>query len=228
MNIQDVRPARDFANNMGCKCIIYGPPGSCKTPLVNTAPRPILLACEAGLLSMRNSDVPTIQAFTAARIDEFFEWFLNSNDNRNYDTLAIDSGSHMAEIFLDEALTGKSKKGNKVHGQAAYGQMATETLKHLNKIYTMPYKHIYLIAKESNKDGYRKPYFPGDKINAEIPHLYDFIWHLGIQNIPGVGQHLAFRCNQAIDVLARSRTGNLDDFEKPPHFGNLVAKAMRA
>lgn len=225
MDLRDVKPAKDYAQNFGIKSIIYGPPGSGKTPLVQTAPRPILLACEAGLLSMRNSMVPTIQAFTAKRIDEFFEWFLNSNDNKNYDTLAIDSGSHMAEIYLDEALTGKSKAGNKVHGQVAYGQMATDTLKHLNKIYTMPYKHVYLIAKENNKDGYRKPYFPGDKINSEIPHLYDFILHLAIQNIPGVGQKLAFRCNQAIDVLARSRTGNLADFEYPD-YAALVRKAM--
>lgn len=225
MNIQSLRPARDFAVQYGCKSIIYGPPGSKKTPLINTCPRPLMLACEPGLLSMRGSNVPTFQAFTGAQIDEFFTWFFTSNERKNFDTLAIDSTSQMADIYLQEALNGTSKGGNKAHGLAAYGQMATNTMRHLRPLFFTECIHTYLIAKEGTKDNMKWPYYPGQQLLTDVPHMYDFILHVGIQNVPREGQVSAFRCNQSIDVLARNRTGNLNDFE-PPHFGQLIQKAM--
>lgn len=225
MNLSDLKPASVFAQTYGAKCIIYGPPGSAKTPLINGAPRPLLLSTEAGLLSMRGSNVPTYQAFTIDTIEEFFEWFFNSNETKNFDTLAIDSGSQIAETYLQGILTGKSKSGNKKHGMQAYGDMATECLKHFRKLYVVPQKHIYMICKQNVEDGVSKPYFPGNVLNVEVPHMYDFILHLARHNVPSMGQVLSFQCNGTIDILARNRTGNLNDFE-PPDFGLIIKKAM--
>lgn len=223
MNDKDLRPARDFAVNFGVKSVIFGPPGSGKTPIINTAPRPVMLACEPGLLSMRGSNVPTWQGYTPEAIDDFFKWFFDSAETKNYDTLAVDSTSHMAEIYLQAAL-----KSNK-HGLAAYGEMATNTLKHLSTLYYTRYKHTYLIAKQEiiaeNGITIKRPYYPGRQLPIELPHKYDQILQLDIQNVPGVGQKKAFRCQGSIDVLARDRTGQLAEFE-PPHFGDLVKKAM--
>ena len=103
MQQSDLRPAKEFAQNFGVKALIYGPAGTGKTPLINTAPRPLLLACEPGLLSMRGSNVPTYPAYTAAKIDEFFKWFFGSTEVKNFDTIAVDSVSQMADIYLQEA-----------------------------------------------------------------------------------------------------------------------------
>jgi len=223
VNLASLRPARDFAQNFGVKAVIYGPPGSGKTPIINTAPRPLLLACEPGLLSMRNSTVPTWQGFTPAAIDEFFKWFFNSTETKNFDTLAIDSTTDMALIYLAAAL-----KSNK-HGLAAYGEMARNTLEHIETLYYTRYKHTYLIAKQEiiNENGitFKRPYYPGKQLPIELPHKFDQILHLDIQNVPGVGQVKAFRCQGSIDVSARDRTGMLSEFE-PPDFSKLVAKAM--
>ena len=35
MDIKSLRPAKDFAQMYGCKSIIFGAPGSAKTPLIN-------------------------------------------------------------------------------------------------------------------------------------------------------------------------------------------------
>ena len=220
MDIKSLKPAKEFAQMFGVKSLIYGAPGSSKTPLVNTCPRPVLLACEPGLISMRNSNVPTWEAYTSERIDEFFTWLFNSNETKNFDTVAIDSGSQMADIYLQKAF-----KSNK-HGLAAYGEMARETMKQLRGIYYTRYKHVYLIAKESNIDGYKKPYFDGKQLPVEVPHLFDEILHLGIHNIPGMGQLKSFQCVGTIDILARDRTGSLAEYEEP-HFGKLVEKAMK-
>jgi hypothetical protein len=224
MNLQSLRPAKDFAVQYGVKAIVFGPSGAGKTPIVNTAPRPLLLACEPGLLSMRNSNVPTFQATTTKLIDEFFEWLFNSSESKNFDTVAIDSTSQMAITYLEAA-----NKTNK-HGLAAYGEMADNVMKHLNRMYFMPQKHAYLIAKQEivsiAGNNYRRPAYEGKYLNKEVPGLYDEILHLDIQNVPGMGQVKAFRCQPAFDVLARDRTGMLNEFE-PPDFGALVRKAIQ-
>ncbi len=233
MDIRDLKAAGDHANNFGVKAIVYGPAGTGKTPILNTAPRPVLLATEAGLLSMRGSTIPTFEAYTSQRVDEFFKWFFNSTETKNFDTLGIDSGSQIADIYLNAALTGTSKAGNKVHGQAAYGDMARNTMEHLRTLFYTRYKHVYLICKEEIADvdyqSLRRPYFPGKVLPVDVPHLYDFIIRLAkTQSIPNMpGEHLAFQCNGNMNVMARNRTGNLADFEQP-HFGNLIQKAMNA
>lgn len=219
MQASDLKPASQFAQLYGCKAIVYGAPGSAKTPLINTAPRPVLLACEPGMLSMRGSNVPTCQAFTPNAIDDFFKWFFNSAETKNFDTLAIDSVSQMADIYLQQAL-----KTNK-HGLKAYGDMANAVMDHLRPLFFTQQKHTYLICKQSIENNVSRPWFPGQQLNIEVPHMYDFILHLGIKNVPGVGQVKSFQCNESFDFLARNRTGNLNDFEQPD-FGALVRKAM--
>lgn len=220
MQMNQLLPAGDFAKAFGFKSIIYGPPGSAKTPLINTAPRPVLLACEPGLLSMRGSTIPTWEAYTEKRIDEFFLWFFESNETKNFDTLAIDSTSQMADIYLQEA-----KKTIK-HGLQQYGYMAERTMNHLRRLYFTKDKHTYLVAKEdSSEPMVRKPYWPGKDLNTNIPHLYDAIVRVAKVPVPGVGETLAFRCIGGSDVLARNRTGNLNEYE-PPNFSELIKKAM--
>lgn len=228
METKDLQPAGNFAKQSGFKALVYGPPGSSKTPLINTCPRPVLLATESGLLSMKGSQVPTWQAFTSDRIDEFFKWLFHSNESKNFDTICIDSVSHLCEVYLIEILNGKSKAGNKVHGQAAYGEMAKCVMDNLRPLYYMQNKHTYLIAKEETTQvGLRRPYFPGRYLPVELPHMYDAILRLAIHNvpIPSVGTSLAFRCNGSFDEVARNRTGNLAEFE-PPNFHQLIQKAL--
>jgi hypothetical protein len=227
LNLSDLKTAETFASSTGFKAIVYGAPGSAKTPLINTAPRPLVLICEPGMLSMKGSKVPAYEAYTGAKIDEFFDWWFKSNETKNFDTLAIDSASQMADIYLQDALNGKSKSGNKKHGLAAYGEMADEVIKHLRPLFFQPHKHCYIICKQTVEDGIKKPYFLGKQLPTEVPHLYDAILHLGIHNVPiqGVGQALSFQCRQSYDTVARDRSGKLNEFE-PPDFKYIVGKAM--
>lgn len=223
MNLASLRPAKEFAINYGFKSLVYGPPGSGKTPVMNTAPRPVLLACEPGLLSMRNSNVPTYLGYDAKSIDEFFSWLFNSNETKNFDTVGIDSITQMCEHYLTAA-----EKTNK-HGLSAYGEMANRSMAQLDGLYFTKYKHTYLICKEAatetNRILIRKPYFPGRELPIKIPHRYDAILRLATHNVPGMGGMKAFRCIASIDEDARDRTGMLAEFE-PPDFSKLVGKAM--
>lgn len=223
MNQNDLRPAGQFAAQYGVKSVVYGPPGVGKTPIVNTAPRPVLLATEPGLLSMRGSTVPTWQAHTCAAIDEFFAWVFKSHETRNYDTVCIDSTSQLAEIYLAEE-TLRNRDGRKV-----YGEVSRKVMKHLGDLYTMPYKHAYLICKQSSVEvqGVQRlrPFFPGQDLNIKVPHLYDVVMHCAFASIPNVGTVKAFRLRDTIDIMARSRSDKLAEFEQCD-LAALFAKAM--
>lgn len=226
MNVKDLKPVSTLAARNGVKAIAYGPAGSGKTPLVATAPRPLLLACEPGMLSMRGvNNVPAWDAYTVPRIKEFFDWFFQSNEAKQFDTLCIDSLSQLAEIVLAYHLP-LNKDPRK-----AYGELSQTVMKWVNDLYFRPETNLYLICKQMTVDEngtMRKPYFPGQDLNVKIPHLFDEILHIAPALVPGAGPKpvTAIRCHPSYDILARDRSCNLAEFEQP-NLTNLFNKAMQ-
>lgn len=236
MNINSLKPASSLARRFGVKSIIYGKPGSGKTPLMNSAPRPCLLVTEPGMLSMRNSNIPAFEAYTVPLIIEFFDWFLGSADTKAFDTLGVDSISQVAEIIL--TAENKAQK----HGLKAYGTMSEKVMDLLNKLYYMPQKHIVLIAKQGYFENGRstviqdgtvvtepvmqaRPFFPGKDLNVKVPHLFDNVMQLCEVNMRGQNVK-ALRTRETPEAFARDRLGNLGEVE-PPDLSALFAKSMQ-
>jgi hypothetical protein len=222
MRISDLRPARTYAQQYGVKAIAYGPAGSGKTPLINTAPRPVICMCEPGFLSMRDSNVPTFEAFTVKKIVEFFDW-IESSDCRNFDTICIDSGSELADIVLKESIA-KNR-----HGLKAYGDMAEFVTDKLKRLYHLREKHVYITCKlGATKDdtAMQRPYFPGQELNVTLPHLYDAVLYIGKEIVPNHGQQNVIRTAGTYNIIARDRSGKLAEVE-PMHLGALFHKIMQ-
>jgi hypothetical protein len=225
MQAKDLKPLGSFAQFYGVKIIGYGPGGSGKSPVANSAPRPVYLAIESGLLSMRESKIPAWQGSDLTKINEFFTWlFSDSKEVANYDTVIVDSISEWAELILAQKMKTNS------HGLKAYGEMAEEFLKTAIKLAMMPRKHMYLIAKETtiSQGGAekRRPYYPGKEIYKEMDHKFDEILNLNLHTIPGVvGQQKAFCTGETFDIHARDRSGKLNMYE-PPDLGLIINKCM--
>ena len=238
MQMSQLKPASQLAKRYGVKATIFGGPGSGKTPLMNTAPRPVLLVTEPGMLSMRGSTIPAWEAYTPALVVEFFEWFMKSREASNFDTLCIDSISNIAELILADELA-KVK-----HGMKAYGNMSERVMKICNDLYYMPQKHIAMIAKQATVENGRqtilqggeiiyepimqkRPFFPGKDLNVKVPHLFDNVMHLGEVVMPGQPKPVrALRTKEIPEVFARDRLGNLAELEQPD-LSLLFAKAMQ-
>lgn len=238
MQASQLIPANQLAKRYGVKAIVYGAPGSGKTPLVATAPRPVMLVTEPGMLSMRHSNVPAWEAYTAPRIVEFMEWVGKSKELGSFDTIAIDSLTAIAELFLTDELP-KHK-----HGMKAYGAMAERVMGICALLYYMPQKHVVMIAKQTQvengkqtliQDGQvtyesvmqRRPHFPGKDLNIRIPHLFDDVLHLGDASVPGQPKPVrALRTREIAEVFARDRAGTLNELE-PPDLTQLFSKAMQ-
>lgn len=212
-------PVSQMAHQSGVKALVHGGPGAGKTPIIQTAPRPITLFCEPGVLSLRDWDGLAVDGSSKAQIDGFFAWLEGSAEAGQFDTVAVDSVSEMAEIYLRHYMSGTSKAGNKVNGMAAYGDMAKDTMKNLFLLNKLQEKHVYLIAKQllsPEDDGVKKrPYFPGKQLNTEVPHLFDLIMELGQHNVPGHGTFHCFRTADSFSSLARDRSRKLNEYEQP-------------
>lgn len=226
MQANQLKPASQLAQRFGVKALAYGPPGSGKTPIFNTAPRPVMCVVEPGMLSMRTSNIPCWEAYTAEKIDEFFDWLFTSREAAQFDSVGIDSISQLAEIILTQELDPKRNKD----GRAAYGKMSIRVMKIVNALYYFPQKHVYLIGKQGVEDNagiaYKKPFFPGQDLNVKIPHLFDEILRIAPVQFPGQPKAVtAIRCQPDFDCLARDRSGMLAEYE-PPDLSALFKKAM--
>jgi len=211
MKMSDLKPANSLAQQFGVKVLCYGPPGSGKTPSIQSAPSPICLVVEPGMLSTRGCDYPCWEANTVPKIEEFFKFIFESAEAKNFQTICVDSWSEVADVYLKAALKAKA------HGQAAYGEMATNVMKMTEALYFWKEKHVILLAKQS-KDGEGdkyKPYFPGKILNSEIPHKFDEVLYCSKQIVPGQGAKPipTLTCSESYLAAARDRSGKLADLE---------------
>jgi hypothetical protein len=237
MKLTDLKPASQVAGVYGVKSVLYGAPGCGKTPSINSAPKPVLLATEPGLLSMRGSSIPTFEAYTAPKIEEFIMWATSSAEAKAFDTIAIDSLSQLAEIILADSMI-KTK-----HGLKAFGDMSERVCAICDKLYHMKEKHVILISKRAAYENGRqsilvdgtvvsetvmqqRPSFPGKDLNIKIPHLFDNVFYMGMATVPGQPKHVkSFRTVETPEIFARSRSGKLAEIV-PADWSQVISACM--
>lgn len=228
-------PADTLAHRSGVKLLVYGPPGSAKTPICGSAPRPVLLSVENGTTSLRGQRFLVEHTREPAKIRDFFRWVRESKEASQFDTICIDSLTEIAEVFLSAELASRKD------GRAAYGEMAKTVVGIVRELLELPTKHVYFIAKMDQKlmnaGGRRQAYFPGNELNIFVPHAVDEIYYVDRQILFGrpelngaqVPTYPVLCWQTFTDPLthARSRTGTVDAFEPcQPGLARLFDKIM--
>ena len=112
----NVKTTGSLAAN-GVKVLVYGQAGAGKTSLVKTLPKPIILSAEGGLLSIQDADLPFIEIGDMDTLKEAYSWLAGSDEAKQYQSVALDSISEIAEVVLNA-----EKKATKDPRQA-YGAM---------------------------------------------------------------------------------------------------------
>ena len=224
MKASDFQPVGTLAQRNGCKAVVFGKPGTGKTPLMATAERPCAMITEPGLMSARGQTFPAKACYTRPECEDFFAWLFGSNERKNYWTFMLDSVSQWAEIELKWQLS-KNKDG-----RMAYGEMARNVIDKLEKLFFMPEMHVLLISKLEVSDGgengmVQRPYFPGKELHVRVPHMFDEILWLDYFDIPGYGRQRALRCWPAHNAVCRDRSGRLDEYEAP-NIANVFRKCL--
>lgn len=199
----------------GIKVLVYGGAGVGKTRLCATAPAPVILSAESGLLSLRQYHLPFIEINSLASLSEAYKWALSSGEARQFATVCIDSISEIAEVIL------AAERGNTRDPRKAYGEMAMQVMQLLRDFRDMPGKNVYFSAKMGRyTDQYSGmvlwgPLMPGQQLDQQLPYFTDEVFHLG--NYPQQDGTLlaALRTRPDNQYQAKDRSGALDLWERP-------------
>jgi hypothetical protein len=196
------------------KVLIYGESGAGKTVLCSTAPNPLIISAEAGLLSLRGQDIPVVEVGSLPEVEEVYNWLLQSGEADGIDTVCIDSISEIGEIVLAEA------KARSKDPRQAYGETIDKVLAIVRKFRGLK-KHVYMTAKlEGVKDeitgGIKYgPSMPGTKLGNQLPFFFDEVFRLAVAVDEKVGPYRFLQTSLDNRYIAKDRSGALDKIEEP-------------
>jgi len=208
------------------KIVVYGQSGSGKTTLIKTLPSPVIISAEAGLLSISDSDIPYVDVSDYSSLMEAYQWVIGSSEASQFESIAIDSISEIAEVVLSH-----EKRINK-DGRAAYGEMATQVMEIMRSFRDIKGKHIYFSAKcEKSTDETGRmlyaPSMPGTKLSQQIPYLVDEVMALRVErDAEGVIQRGLMTESDGL-WQAKDRSGKLTCW-MPPDLGAIISKIRGA
>lgn len=225
----------------GIKCAVYGEAGMGKTLLAATAPQPVILAVEAGLLSLRKQniekvfgvgtagityDIPVIKINTYEDLVDAYNWCSNPANGQYWQTALLDSVTEIAEVILNHA-----KRSSKDPRQA-YGDLIDKMGDTIRKFVKIPGKHVVFNAKmEPFKDEFTGitrmlPMMPGAKLGPKFAYEFDEVFRMGV-NKDAQGQPFRFFQTQPdLQYVAKDRSGALAAMEYP-HLGYVFNKILQ-
>ena len=226
------------SQTVGVKCLVYSEAGSGKTLLCATAPSPLIISAESGLLSLRKEnivraygkdtpgityDIPVLQITS---LQDMYDAYAYCVDPKNqFGTLCIDSISEIGEVLL------ASEKRNTKDPRKAYGEMIDRMVELIRAFRDIQGRHVYMTAKieplKEEVTGSVKwaPSMPGSKLGNQLPYFFDEVFRLGVGKD---AQGKAFRFLQTqpdFQFTAKDRSGSLDVYEQP-HLGNIFQKII--
>lgn len=207
--------SRESARLNGVKMLVYGRAGVGKTMLCATAPNPIIISAESGMLSLRNFDIPVIEISTLDDLVGAFHWASTSAECAQFQTVCLDSITEIGEKVLAHAKTRVKDP------RQAYGELIEKMNDTIKAFRDLKGKHVYMSAKsEFVKDevsGVRTymPSMPGSKLGQALPYLFDEVFNLDIGKTTEGVEYRFFRTSPDFQYEAKDRSGALDKIERP-------------
>lgn len=234
--------ANEASDVGGVKCLTYGGSGSGKTVLMATAPIPILISAESGLLSLRRKnlekmfgvntpgieyDVKVIKVSNVTDLTEAHRWCTQHAWKAGFRTIGVDSISEIMEQVLANA------KPQVKDPRQAYGILIEQGQDLVRKFRDLPGLNVVVSAKmEPNKDeltGITKygPSVPGSKLGPSLPYFFDEVFRLGINKDKDGKPYRFLQTEADIQYEAKDRSGMLAPIEYP-HLGAVFSKVLSA
>lgn len=199
----------------GVKVLVYGDAGMGKTTLCATAPAPIIISAESGLLSLRKYRIPVIEIKTIDQLTEAYDWSTRSAEARQFATICIDSISEIGEVVLANA------KRQVKDPRQAYGELIEKMTMTIRAFRDLPGKHVYMAAKmEPMKDELTGvvrygPAMPGSKLGPQLPYFFDEVFRLGVNKSPQGETYRFLQTQPDLQYTAKDRSGSLAAIESP-------------
>lgn len=198
----------------GVKILVYGQAGAGKTRLISTLPNPIILSAESGLLSLSGYSIPFIEISNISDLEDAYTWVMQSNEAKNFDSIAIDSLSEIGEVVLS------SEKSKSKDPRQAYGELQDVMSEMIRNFRDIKSKNVYFSSKlEKSKDAmdriYYGPSMPGNKLSQQLPYFFDEVFAMRKEKAQDGSFVHALMCHDDGFWMAKDRSGKLDTWEMP-------------
>jgi hypothetical protein len=216
---------REAATLHGIKVLVHGRAGVGKTTLCATAPSPLILSAEAGLLSLAHVDIPAIIIRSFIELNEAYRFIAESEHAKDFQTICLDSITEIAEQCLT------AEKAKTRDPRKAYGEMQDEVTKWIKAFRDLQGKHVYFSAKQdAMKDEITGvtlygPRMPGRQLGPLLPYMFDEVMSLEMGRTAEGVEYRYLRTKTSIQYEAKDRSGRLDEYEEP-HLGKIFAKIL--
>lgn len=205
---------KDCASN-GVKALVYSPAGIGKTVLCATAPSPLIISAEAGLLSLNDIDLPAVEVQSKEEVDEVYEMLEDSDESKKYKTICLDSITEIAEVLLSEY-----KKEEKDPRQA-YGRMNDDMGDFIRKFRDLKNKHVYFTAKQTkfvdDDTGITSfmPGMPGKTLLNGLSFYFDEVFVLRLGKLEDGEIYRYLQTYPDLNYDAKDRSGKMPPKAKP-------------
>ena len=217
-----------IARDQGIKVLVYGRAGMGKTTLCGTAPRPLIISAESGLLPLRGKRIPVIEVKDMKSVWDAYNWVASSRDAQHLDTICLDSLSEIAEVVL------AAEKKKTRDPRQAYGGLIDEMIGLVKGFRDLPHKHVVVTAKEvaatNPVTGVTRygPKAPGQTVGPELPYLFDEVFYASIGRDQSGAPFHYLRTRPDSQVDAKDRSGVLDEIERPDlsYIFNKIVKGV--
>lgn len=193
--------------------LVYGEAGVGKTTLCGTAPRPLIVSAEGGMMALANKSLPVVEIETREDCNEIYDYLTIGEGKTKYDTVCFDSLSEIAEVLLaDEKKINKDKR-------AAYGVMADEMDVLVRGFRDLPMNTVFTckskkVVEESTGRITFIPSVPGQAFLNNLPYFFDEVVRMNFTIV----NKIKYRILETVggrDYIAKDRSGKLHPMEKP-------------
>jgi hypothetical protein len=224
----------------GVKALVYADSGMGKTLMCATAPAPIVISAESGLLVLNKKniekvygvatpgityDLPVIKITTVQDLNDALQWLMTPQA-ANFQTVCIDSISEIGEVVLNNA------KRQVKDPRQAYGELIEKMESVIRAYRDLPGKNVYMTAKlDPMKDELTGivrygPSMPGAKLGQKLPYFFDEVFKLGVNKDQTGASFRYLQTSADLQNMAKDRSGALDVME-PPHLAYVFNKILQ-
>lgn len=199
----------------GVKVMVHGGPGVGKTRLAATAPAPVILSAEQGLLSLRKYNIPYLDIKSLADLRAAWTWVSKSTEAKQFKTVLLDSVTEIADVILREA---KSKTKD---ARMAYGDVQDEIAILLWNFRQIAGLHVvFIFQSEPWKDEFNGttmlvPTIPGQMLKPKLPYLTDEVFYMYRHTNPDGTDAPVIQTQPDFRTIAKDRSGALNKLEPP-------------
>ena len=198
----------------GVKVLVHGPAGIGKTSLCATAPNPLIISNESGLLSLAGLDIPVIEVNTLVELDEAYQFLTESKEADKYQTVCLDSISEIAEVVL------RTHKAKEKDPRAAYGKLNDDIAASICAFRDLKGKHVYFTAKQSRVESEDQPIrfmpmMPGKTTLNAMSYYFDEVLAMRLGKLEDGTVYRYLQTYPDLNYEAKDRSGKLPPRAKP-------------